>query len=937
MKKCLIIFAILLIAGSAFGADYYVATGGDNGATGLVGFPWETVAKVNTVDFANGDTISFNQGNTWQEQLTLNGITSPSGKTVTIDAYGSGAAPWIKGGAKDSGTPIVKIDNTGLDLIIQNMDFSGQEWTNGGYKGSVQLDNLADITIDNVTWDGTYVDSRSDWATALEIDNPSGTVEVKNCTIKNYGHSDNWDSPGSPTQTSSTDYLGIWLNSADGTYSIHDNTIYAIQADGLQIQRSTGTGSVYNNEIYNCGENSIDNKGSSNITYYNNHFYRSDYTGIHGSGTASMLQLIGDATGGNGSASIVIRDNIFGATDQYALRLSGLSGYNVSSPQVYRNKFGVAKRVFHITNYVTGAEIHHNWGVSWTEYLLYSENGAGTAFKFYFNSFYHSTGDIAESIYLTKSNSDDFSSNIIRVEDANAYIFKWTNAVGNGPIFSKPNMFYNSANAGDILSWEGTGYDNSEMAGWNTAASAADTYEDPTFTSTSDLTLVVGSPAIDDADLSALTLTTMDDHSLHPDSIWTFGAFDILTAAQSDHGANDELGAFVYPAGDPTPPDGNDFSGNGDVLGFWQFDNDTTDSDDTADLTNSGVTFGTTNVNEGTHYGVFVKAQDDYAYRTDANMPAGFPGKNGVGEVNLTAWAWFYADTTTSGMHIVGKKDDGTDGWYMQLDGNGNLEAVIDETATQVKSHASTAADDTWYFGAIRVQAADGEYKIDLYDTNCSVVGSQATGNFAATSEVSDNTDNFTIGANAAGDNLEFDGRIDGVGVAAAYMTDADILDICQNAYGDESTPPTFTVISSSHTDNSTVTSGRLNVQVTLSEAGYVSGNPETDYFTITPDTGNDVLCYYESGSSTTTLNFESDADIPPGTQDTVLEVASYTHGSMIITDAALNIMSDYSLPDNIDDNKTIGIKIPILNHVEYVSGAPTTEYKATGLTITAP
>jgi len=229
----------------------------------------------------------------------------------------------------------------------------------------------------------------------------------------------------------------------------------------------------------------------------------------------------------------------------------------------------------------------------------------------------------------------------------------------------------------------------------------------------------------------------------------------------------------------------NDFSGNSDVKVYYLFEGDHTDEIGSADLTNSGQEFDTTGAKEGYIYVVNVKADNDHSYLSDGDCPAGFPGKNGVGEVDLTAWAWFNADTTTSGMQILGKRDSPNDGWYMQLDADGNVELVIEENASsQTKSHASVAADDTWYFGVIRVQASDNAYKIDLFDTNCFSVGSQATGSFTVTSEISGVAVNFSIGTDGTGTTLEFDGFIDGVGVAAEYMSDADVLNICRDNYG---------------------------------------------------------------------------------------------------------------------------------------------------------
>jgi hypothetical protein len=84
--------------------EYYVAnapTGSDSNS-GLVGFPWETIAKVmsygSSPGFSPGDNIYFNRGDTWREQATVL-FSGDSGGQITFGAYGSGDLPQIFGSA----------------------------------------------------------------------------------------------------------------------------------------------------------------------------------------------------------------------------------------------------------------------------------------------------------------------------------------------------------------------------------------------------------------------------------------------------------------------------------------------------------------------------------------------------------------------------------------------------------------------------------------------------------------------------------------------------------------------------------------------------------------------------------------------------------------------------------------------------------------------
>jgi len=79
-------------------ATYYVdATGGLDTNSGLTeALAWKTLAKVNGVAFAAGDTILFNRGDTWAAQL----VPATSGTAIapiTFSAYGAGALPKIWG------------------------------------------------------------------------------------------------------------------------------------------------------------------------------------------------------------------------------------------------------------------------------------------------------------------------------------------------------------------------------------------------------------------------------------------------------------------------------------------------------------------------------------------------------------------------------------------------------------------------------------------------------------------------------------------------------------------------------------------------------------------------------------------------------------------------------------------------------------------------
>ena len=100
MKRQRLAFVLLMCPAWASGATYYVDcnANGDAGAgTGTgAAVAWKTISKVNGSSFSAGDSVLFNKGCTWREQLTVPSSGS-AGSPITFGAYGTGVAPIIDG------------------------------------------------------------------------------------------------------------------------------------------------------------------------------------------------------------------------------------------------------------------------------------------------------------------------------------------------------------------------------------------------------------------------------------------------------------------------------------------------------------------------------------------------------------------------------------------------------------------------------------------------------------------------------------------------------------------------------------------------------------------------------------------------------------------------------------------------------------------------
>jgi Abnormal spindle-like microcephaly-assoc'd, ASPM-SPD-2-Hydin len=79
------------------GASYFVSNSGSDSNNGTTpNSPWQTIAHVNAQNFNPGDSILFEAGGVWREQLNITWTGSLS-SPITFGSYGTGAFPIISG------------------------------------------------------------------------------------------------------------------------------------------------------------------------------------------------------------------------------------------------------------------------------------------------------------------------------------------------------------------------------------------------------------------------------------------------------------------------------------------------------------------------------------------------------------------------------------------------------------------------------------------------------------------------------------------------------------------------------------------------------------------------------------------------------------------------------------------------------------------------
>lgn len=480
MRKIVILCLFLLSLVSWAGAtDYYIKNDGNDEAAGTSdGAAWKTIAKVNdfaeATGFASGDTINFNRGDTWTSDETLgNDGSSIAWGTInglTIQAYGTGDKPWLNGNTQ---RPISITAGPITNLTIKDIDISGGDWwAEGWWEANIRLAYVSGIVIDGIYCDSHKGATDNGPACGIGItDYGTGDVEIKNCEIKN-----SIGIGSTLGEWGAIDSAGIVLGTkSSGTISIHDNVIHDVESDCMQFYGTMTTINVYNNTMYNFGENALDFKGANGVTIYNNNLYRGGYgLGGTGGGTGNIVFHNLDA---NTCSDITIRDNYIHTSDYIGIRL--LNGTNVN---IYRNYF---------KDLTLGIRLSANSGVkvynnifdlvegSYSAYALdaaiYADTATKTNCSVFNNTFYmgtnhrygiysrHSGMSYLNNIFYTSLNSSGCYP--LYVTDTT------TPTVAN-------NAYYNPNHANRVY-WNGTVYDSTEEADYQSAHDAGAIFSTP--------------------------------------------------------------------------------------------------------------------------------------------------------------------------------------------------------------------------------------------------------------------------------------------------------------------------------------------------------------------------------------------------------------------------------------------------------------------------
>jgi hypothetical protein len=118
-----LIICLALISNASFATNYYVSSSGDDNNTGTsTSTPWQTLGKLDTIEFQAGDVIHFNRGDKWLGRFKLTESGTPD-NPIRFTAYGKGALPKLSNPNWDYTWDGAVMRISGAHIIIEKLHF----------------------------------------------------------------------------------------------------------------------------------------------------------------------------------------------------------------------------------------------------------------------------------------------------------------------------------------------------------------------------------------------------------------------------------------------------------------------------------------------------------------------------------------------------------------------------------------------------------------------------------------------------------------------------------------------------------------------------------------------------------------------------------------------------------------------------------------------
>ena len=548
IKRGFLIILLFVVACPLSATTYFVANAGSDSNNGTAAAtPWQTIAHVNAQRFNPGDSVLFNRGDTWREQLRIPSSGS-NGNPITFGAYGTGALPIISGANLEKGW-VTEVVGSFTAYYVATSTQPKQVFENGTRYTSVSA--KASLTPGSFWWDSAdgrvYVRTSGD-------NSPGGyTIEASQRDYAVYAFLKSYVTL-SNLQTQEANVNGVYMFGTGATGLLvtdllsQNNFTYGIRLEQASNSTVRATTIAYNGA---GGVSVVDTPTMlfDKLTAHHNSLLTDTDTtaGIKADGInttnltiqycVSYFNGLGVGSTGARGAGIWADTIGTGLTVQYNLtysnNFSGISAEADSSVKILYN-ISYSNGWTGIGNNSGGGHIANN--------LIYgnvSYGNVNAGFSIYGDG---SSGGCANN---TVSNNL-FLNNTVRDLQANTGCNN-DGVLGSGNVYTYNGFGTQRAN---FIEW-GSGNFLSTYAAFDTAYGSAthSLTSDPAFTNAGagNFTLSSGSPAID----AGLNPGSIYQNALLPTSSWPGS---VATDNQNSYGAGWEIGAFVFNPSRPAPP-----------------------------------------------------------------------------------------------------------------------------------------------------------------------------------------------------------------------------------------------------------------------------------------------------------------------------------------------------------------------------------------------
>lgn len=270
---------VLVLSSVSAGAEatqYFVSSSGSDTNPGTSASPWQTISKVNSIDFQAGDEIRFEGGGTFTGEMYFDaGDTGTAQSPIVITSYGSGRAiikpPADKSGfyaGDTAGITISKLDFVGagrdistktgitfFTMLTGNVKLAHVQIT------EVEVSGFGESGIGVGGWNGSTGYSKVLIELVKVHDNKKAGIvtygevgqAIQDVTIR---HSEVYANRGDPTVTNKSTGTGIVLGNVDqGLVErcvLHGNGDMAMSGGGLWVYDSKGV-TIQHCEAYGNG------------------------------------------------------------------------------------------------------------------------------------------------------------------------------------------------------------------------------------------------------------------------------------------------------------------------------------------------------------------------------------------------------------------------------------------------------------------------------------------------------------------------------------------------------------------------------------------------------------------------------------------------------------------------------------------------------------